>query len=170
MTATPRPVDTMRAVAAGAIGTGVLTALWLVEPAIGLPNIAVGQILSSFMSVSVAHLHVGIAGGWAIHILMGILWALLYAAIFAARLPGSPVARGALYGALLFLVAQIVFMPLVGAGVFSRGDVALLMGSLLGHLVYGIVVAWIYAVPSSAAPGTPPPYPDGATLPQERTS
>jgi hypothetical protein len=141
-----RPIDVTRAVLAGAIGTGVLTALWLVEPSVGLPSIAVGQILSSAMSVSVAWLHVGVAGGWLIHLVAGVLLALLYASELDHRLPGPPAVRGALYGTLVFVVAQLVFMPLVGAGVFSRGDVALLAGSLLGHLAYGVVTGWIYAL------------------------
>lgn len=140
-----------RAIAAGAIGTGVLTALWLIEPSIGLPNIAVGQILSTFMSVSVAHLHVGVAGGWIVHVVVGIVLALIYAGVFAERLQLPSVWRGALYGVMVFIVAQVVFMPLVGAGFFSRGDVELLIGSLLGHVAYGVVVGWIYGLPSPAA-------------------
>ncbi len=142
-------MDARRATAAGAIGTGVMTALWLVEPSIGLPKIAVGQILGTFMSVSVAHLDVGSAGGWTIHLAVGIALALLYASIFDARLPGSSVMRGAMYGTIVFVVAQLVFMPLVGAGVFARGDVQMILGSLVGHLAYGVVVAWIYALPSA---------------------
>ena len=72
--------------------------------------------------------------------------ALIYASFFATRLPGSPTARGALFGAMVFVVAQLFFMPLVGAGVFSRGDFQLLVGSLFGHLVYGAVVGWIYGL------------------------
>jgi len=147
-------MNAKRAAVAGAIGTGILTALWLVEPSIGLPKIAIGQILSTFMSVSVAHLHVGATGGWIVHLLVGILLALIYARFFADRLPGPPAARGAMYGALVFVIAQSVFMPLVGAGVFSRGDIELLIGSLLGHIVYGIVVGWIYH---------PPPHPSATT-------
>ena len=149
-------MDAKRATAAGAIGTGVATALWLVEPSIGLPNIAVGQILSTFMSVSVAHLPVGAAGGWIIHLVVGILLALVYAWLFAARLPGPPAGRGAIYGALVFVVAQILFMPLVGAGFFSRGDIQLLAGSLLGHIAYGIVVGWIYGLPAHLSATTTP--------------
>lgn len=152
---TLRAMHVQRAAAAGAIATGVMTALWLVEPAVGLPNIAVGQILSSLMSVSVAHLHVGIAGGWVIHLGVGVALALLYARVLAARLPGSAVARGAVYGVLVFVVAQIVFMPLVGAGVFSRGDIELLAGSLLGHLAYGVIMAWIYGLPEDTAATAP---------------
>jgi uncharacterized membrane protein YagU involved in acid resistance len=149
-------MNAKRAAAAGAIGTGVLTALWLVEPAIGLPNIAVGQILSTFMSVSVAHLRVGIAGGWAVHLVVGILLALAYASFLAERLPGPPAGRGAIYGIMVFILAQIAFMPLVGAGFFSGGDIQLLIGSLLGHIVYGMVVGWIYGFPEDrSAVATP---------------
>ena len=142
-------MNAKRATAAGVIGTAVITALWQVEPAIGLPRIAVGHILSTFMAVSVAHLNVGIAGGWVVHFIVGVLLALLYAGVFAERLPGSPVWRGATYGVLVFILAQALFMPLVGGGFFSRGDVELLLGSLLGHIAYGIVVGWIYDLPSA---------------------
>jgi uncharacterized membrane protein YagU involved in acid resistance len=152
MTRAGKPVDLVRAIAAGVIGTGTMTALWLVEPSIGLPKIAVGHILSTFMSVSVAHLKVGNGGGWIAHLAFGVLLALLYARFVAARVPGAPLARGALYGALLFIVAQMVFMPLVGGGFFARGDLQLLTGSLLGHLVYGVVVGWIYDLPFTSRP------------------
>ena len=150
-------MNAKRATAAGVIGTAVITALWQVEPAIGLPRIAVGHILSTFMAVSVAHLNVGIAGGWVVHFIVGILLALLYAGVFAERLPGSPIWRGATYGMLVFILAQALFMPLVGGGFFSRGDVELLLGSLLGHIAYGIVVGWIYDLPSATVRATTAP-------------
>ena len=40
-------MDAKRAAAAGLIGTASMTALLLVEPSIGLPQIAIGQTLSS---------------------------------------------------------------------------------------------------------------------------
>lgn len=141
-------MDTGRAVIAGAIATGTMTALLLVEPSIGLPQIAVGQLLSTAMSVGVAHLNVGAAGGWLLHLVMGVVLALIYASAVQARLPGRPAMRGALFGAMVFVVAQLLFMPLVGAGFFSRGDAQLLAGSLLGHLVYGAVLGWIYGLPA----------------------
>ena len=141
-------MDTARAVIAGAIATGVMTALLLVEPSVGLPQIAVGQLLSSAMSVGVAHLSVGAAGGWLLHLVMGVVLGLIYASFLDARLPGSPAIRGALFGAMVFVLAQLFFMPLVGAGVFSRGNPQLLAGSLLGHLVYGATLGWIYGPPA----------------------
>lgn len=140
-------MNATRAVSAGLIGTGVMTALLLVEPSVGLPKIAMGQILSTSLGVASAHLATGAAIGWLIHFMIGIALAVVYATAFEARLPGRPLFRGLLYGVLVFIVAQLVFMPLVGGGVFSGGDVELLTGSLLGHLVYGGLVGWIYGEP-----------------------
>lgn len=137
-------MNAARAAAAGLVGTGVMTALLLVEPSVGLPKIAMGQVLSSSLGLASAHLAIGPALGWVLHFVIGMLLALVYAAAFDRRLPGPALARGLIYGALVFVVAQLVFMPLVGGGVFSHGDVELLAGSLLGHLVYGGLTGWIY--------------------------
>jgi uncharacterized membrane protein YagU involved in acid resistance len=147
-------MNTARAAAAGLVGTGVMTALLLVEPSVGLPKIAMGQILSTSLGLASAHLATGPAIGWVIHFVIGIVLALISAAVFEPRLPGTPLTRGLLYGVLVFIVAQLVFMPLVGGGVLSHGDVELLAGSLLGHLVYGGLVGWIYGEPRAMVGGT----------------
>jgi len=133
-------MNVTRAAVAGVLGTVAMTALFVLEPLAGLPTMGEGGILSTVMSATVAHLPVGVVGGWVVHFAVGIALALVYAALARGRLPGGPVVRGALYGALVFLVAQLVIMPLVGGGVFSNGHVGRLMGSLAGHLLYGGVV------------------------------
>jgi len=143
-------VNIRRAAVAGVLGTVAMTMLFLLEPLAGVPRMAEGGILSTVMSATVAHLPVGVLGGWLVHFGVGVILALLYAAVMSARLPGPPVIRGALYGALVFLGAQVIVMPLVGAGVFSGGDAARLLGSLAGHLVYGGVVGWIVGAPRVA--------------------
>ena len=137
-------MNTARAAAAGLIATAAMTALLLVEPSVGLPKIAIGQILSSSLGLASARLASGPVLGWIIHFIIGTLLALLYAAVFDRRLPGGAFARGLMYGGLVFVAAQVLFMPLVGGGFFSRGDGQLLAGSLLGHLVYGGLTGWIY--------------------------
>ena len=144
-------MDTGRAAAAGLIGTGVMTALLLIEPSIGLPNIAIGQILSTSLGLASAHTASGPAVGWLIHFLVGMTLALVYAGVLSTRLPGGPLLRGMLFGGIVFVVAQVVFMPLVGGGVFSGGQLDLIAGSLLGHLVYGAVTGWIYGTMSRSA-------------------
>jgi hypothetical protein len=137
-------MNVARAAVAGLIGTAAMTALLLVEPSVGLPKIAMGQVLSSSLGFTTAHLAIGPAVGWALHFVIGMLLAVIYAAAFDARLPGGAVGRGMLYGVGVFVVAQVVFMPLVGGGFFSRGDLELIIGSLLGHLLYGGVVGYVY--------------------------
>lgn len=133
-----------RAIAAGLIATASMTALLLIEPAVGLPEIAIGQLLSTSLSIT-ATLSIGPAMGWVIHFLVGAGWAVLYAAVALPRLRGSPLVRGLCFGFLVFLLAQVVFMPMVSAGFFSRGDPRMLAGSLFGHLVYGGVLGWTYS-------------------------
>jgi len=137
-------MNVTRAVATGLIATASMTALLLIEPAIGLPEIAIGQLLSTSLSLTTALSSAGPAVGWVVHFVVGVLWALAYAAVIMTRLPGSPLVRGLLYGALVFLLAQALLLPLVGAGFFSRGDPSMLAGGLIGHLVYGGVLGWVY--------------------------
>lgn len=143
-----------RAIGAGLVATGTMTALLLIEPSIGLPQIAIGQLLSTSLGLTTALLPSGPAVGWILHFLIGSLLGLIYAGAFAHRLPGGPITRGMLYGILVFILAQVVFMPLAGGGFFSGGDTQMLTGSLFGHLVFGAIIGWIYdlAAPGSATP------------------
>jgi uncharacterized membrane protein YagU involved in acid resistance len=137
-------MNVARAAIAGLVGTAAMTALLLVEPSIGLPKIAIGQVLSTSLGLTTAHSASGPALGWCLHFVIGMVLAVIYAAALDERLLGPPIVRGMLYGAMVFVVAQVVFMPLVGGGFFSRGDLELITGSLLGHLLYGGVVGWSY--------------------------
>src|SRR3954451_1921721 len=125
-------MNASRAAAASFIGTAVMTTLLLIEPSVGLPKIAMGQVLSTSLGLTSAHLTIGPALGWVLHFLIGMLLALIYAAVFNRTLPGSAITRGMLFGIVVFIVAQLVFMPLIGGGVFSRGDGELLTGSFIG--------------------------------------
>src|SRR5258708_40014492 len=121
-----------RALLAGIVGTAAMTMLMLAAPLMGMPRMSIGDMLGSF-------LHIGSAAGWAMHGVIGLMLAVIYAAWFAARLPGRPVLRGAIYGFGVFLVAQLVATPMMGGGVFSGGQMALIVGSLVGHRAYGTV-------------------------------
>jgi uncharacterized membrane protein YagU involved in acid resistance len=125
-----------RAVVGGLVGTAVMTGLMLMAPVMGLPPMNIGAMLGSVMGGSVVL-------GWMAHFVIGTVLAIVYAALFATRLPGPGFVRGALYGLAPWLVAQLVVMPMMGAGVFS-GSFAAAFGSLMGHFVYGAVVGGIY--------------------------
>ncbi len=125
-----------RAVGAGLAGTAAMTMLMLAGPMMGMPRMPIGNMLGDF-------LRIGAGTGWVMHFMIGTVLALIYA-LLAARLPGPAAVRGTLYGVAVFLVAQLVVTPMMGGGVFSGGNLVMIMGSLLGHLVYGGIVGAIY--------------------------
>ena len=137
-----------RAVAAGLIGTAVMTAvgLWM-APLMGIPAMNPARMLAGAMGGSMLL-------GWTGHLMIGVVLALVYAFV-APALVGPPVGRGALYGLAPFLLAQVMVMPMMGMPVFS-GSAAMAMGSLIGHLVYGAVVGTVYG-PAASPAATPSP-------------
>ncbi|HZD04212.1 MAG TPA: DUF6789 family protein [Longimicrobiales bacterium] len=128
-----------RIVVAGLIGTLVMTGvgLWL-APLMGISPMNPAQMLAGGMGGS-------LGAGWAAHLLIGTILALGYALV-QGRLPGPPPVRGSLYALAPFLMAQLLVMPMMGMPVFS-GSVALAMGSLVGHVAYGMVLGGVYGVP-----------------------
>ncbi len=130
-------MNVKRILLAGLAGTAAMTMLMLVAPFMGFPRMAIGEMLGRFLGI-------GTAAGWAMHLVIGVVLATIYAVIFAGRLPGSPIVRGAIYGVGVFLMAQLVVTPMMGGGVFSGGNVLAITGSLIGHLFYGGIVGGLY--------------------------
>ena len=129
-------VNIGRAVAAGVIGTLAMTAVGLwIAPMMGIPRMNPAEMLAGAMG--------GILiVGWMAHFMVGVILATVYAAV-ARFIPGPPPVRGAIYGIAPFLMAQLVVMPMMGMPLFS-GSATMAMGSLIGHLIYGSIVAAVY--------------------------
>ena len=84
-------------------------------------------------------------GGAATYLLMGgVILPALYARYLYRWLSGNPTRRGMICGLMLWLVSQAVVMPMMGAGFMSvrMGGLMVVIGSLLGHLVYGLVLGF----------------------------
>ncbi|MEJ5351728.1 MAG: DUF6789 family protein [Melioribacteraceae bacterium] len=90
--------------------------------------------------------------GWLAHFMIGVVLAFIYAALFLSftnREPG--IKTGALFGILPWLLAQIMVMPMMSVmaggsyseGLFS-GSFVIAMASLVGHLIFGAVLGWLY--------------------------
>jgi len=125
-----------KAILAGLSGTVAMTALMLMAPMMGMPPMNIGNMLGAMMGGIVAL-------GWVAHFMIGTVLAVLYAALFANRLPGPAVIRGMLFALLPWLLAQIALMPMMGAGFFS-GSLMAAGGSMMGHLVFGATIGAIY--------------------------
>lgn len=117
----------------GLVGTPAMTVLMCVlAPTLGV-NTDIAGMLGEML------------GGWRmgmlVHILNGVvIFPLAFAFLFYRFLPGTAVAKGIAFGALLWLTSQLVVMPIMGAGLFSNriGGTRAVAASLVGHVVYGL--------------------------------
>jgi uncharacterized membrane protein YagU involved in acid resistance len=128
-----------RAILGGFVGTVAMTAMmYLVAPMMGI-HMDIAAMLGSMMGSNWT-------AGLMMHFVNG---SLIFPAIFVLALyrilPGSPAVRGTIWGAALWLMAQVVVMPMMGAGLFSSqmGGAMAAMGSLVGHLLYGSLLGGI---------------------------
>ncbi len=117
--------------------------MYIVAPMMGLRIMDIAAMLGSMLS-----------GSWTAGLLMpfvngAVIFPTNYAYALYAHLPGSPVVRGTVWGVALWLVAQTVVMPMMGAGLFSsaKGGIMAAMGSLIGHILYGSLLGTIASAP-----------------------
>jgi uncharacterized membrane protein YagU involved in acid resistance len=92
--------------------------------------------------------------GMVLHFVNGtVIFPLIYTAVLYHVLPGAPAVKGLIWGAVLWLLAQILVMPMMGGGFFSAnaGGMAAVMGSLMGHLVYGAILGALAGEPKRIA-------------------
>ena len=128
-----------RAVLGGFVGTLAITFLMYIGgPMMGLPKMDIAAMLGSML------------GGWTMgmmmHFLNGtIIFPLIYAYLLFGKLPGAPYLKGILWGITLWVLAQVVVMPMMGAGLFGLKMAGMMsaVGSLAGHVVYGALLGWI---------------------------
>lgn len=123
-------------VKAGILATFIMTAVMLAAPMMGMPKMLIGNMLAHFMGIPVAL-------GWIAHFMIGTLIAGNYILLFRNRVHLKPALSGALFSLIPFFMAQLIIMPMMGAGVFSShttAPVAMVMGSFIGHIIYGITL------------------------------
>jgi hypothetical protein len=135
---------------AGLGGTGAMTIVSIAGPLIGLPPADIPGMLSGFMGSTLGLAFAAPVLGWAAHFMIGVTFALIYAVLFAERLPGPAILRGAVYGLVPWLAAQLIVMPVMGAGTFAlaSGSLAAAANSLLGHTIFGAALGGIYGIPA----------------------
>ena len=134
-----------KAIVAGLVGTLVMTMVMLMGPMMGTPPMPVGKMLADFMGIPEAL-------GWVAHFMIGTVLVLVYVFVFSSKLPGNGLVRGALFGSFPWLLSQIMVNPMMGAGLFASNTpapVMMVIGSLMGHMIYGAVVGGVYGTKSA---------------------
>lgn len=147
-------MNVIAAAIAGLVGTAVISIIMAVAPRMGMPKMAIWEMLGSMFNP-----HGSVALGWAVHFMMGVIFAIVYAALWTAGLGSASLASGALFGVVHWLIVGLMMgvMPMMHAGIRAgtvptpgvymlRNDgLMAFMGGLVGHVVYGLVVASVYA-------------------------
>jgi uncharacterized membrane protein YagU involved in acid resistance len=142
-----------RAFLGGLVGTAALTLMmYKVAPMMTGKPMDIAGMLGQML------------GGWTIgmvmHVINGtVIFPLAYALLLHRFLPGPPVVKGMVWGVILWLIAQLTVLPMMGAGVFSMnaGGPKAAMASLIGHLVYGALLGSIAREDLGAPAQAPPP-------------
>ncbi len=137
------------AIAAGIAGTLAMTALMTVAPMMGLPKMNVVGMLGSMITPDESTAR---TAGIAMHLAMGVIFALVYAFLWGQGLTigaGSWALNGLVYG-LVHGVIAIVTMPMMMSmhprpPEMAKGPMAM-AGMLAGHIVFGLVVAGVYTM------------------------
>ncbi|WP_121354308.1 DUF6789 family protein [Flavisolibacter nicotianae] len=126
-------------IVAGLIATAVMTVVGLMAPYMGLPRMNPAEMLSGMMGVP-------LMVGYLMHCMIGIMFAAAYIYFFNPKVHiESKFLKGIVFGFAVFVFAQLM-MLLIGMmmPMPEMGDKMLMMiGSLIGHLIFGIVVALI---------------------------
>jgi len=134
-------------IAAGFVATVVLSAMMLVKHSMGLvPEL---DPIEDIVHVAdhLTGMTLPLPFGWIGHFVLGtVAWGIISAAL-QASLPGAPVVKGLIFGALAWLAMMIIFTPLAGHGLFalSLGPQAT-VATLVLHLIYGAVLGGVYGL------------------------
>jgi len=140
MTSTPRIFI------AGITATAAMTMIMMIAPYMGLPKMDIAGMLSGMT-------HTPRIIGWLMHFMIGIFFAFVYARYFNTWLTKitNNLLRGMIYGFIVFVFAQIM-MPILMAIMpmpempmaENQNMVLMIMGSLIGHLVFGGILVLFY--------------------------
>ncbi len=137
--------------AAGFAATVLMTALMYMAPLMGMPKMDIATMLGTMFLASPAP---AFWLGMIIHLMMGtVLFPAIYHFLFQS-VSGSGSGRGLLFGLLLWATANLMVMPMMGAihpmvknGMMLTPGFLMLnlgvmapIGSLIGHLLYGLVL------------------------------
>lgn len=96
----------------------------------------------------------GVAAGWVVHLVISAAIGAGYGVTFGARDPGyrASAGLGLLYGGIWWVLGPLLLMPLLlGMGAFPPIGQGQMM-SLVGHLVFGLVLGLVYVVARERTP------------------
>ena len=143
-------MDWIGIIVAGLVGTSAITMLMYAGPMMGMPKMDIAQMLGSMVLPKGA---AAFGLGMMMHFVNGVIFAGIYALAWNALNLAPSWWTGLIFGGVHFGVAAMAMslMPMLHKEVKAgnlpspmAGGIKGVMGMLMGHLVYGVVVALIY--------------------------
>jgi hypothetical protein len=133
------------AIIAGSTGRMAMLLLIYGGPLIGLPRI---DVVSSLGSLAAPNKQDAVTLGGAIHFTVGVLFAIIYAALWSAGI-GSPtwwwgLIFGTIHGILVIVLLLVVLRTYPQLSELING-LPVMVAILLNHMVFGLVVALVYS-------------------------
>ena len=145
-------MNVLSAVIAGIAGTIAISMVMGLAPMMGMPKMDIVDMLSTMFGKPNKVL------GWMMHFMMGVMFALIYAFLWSRGLGSSNWLFGLIFGAVHWLVVGMIMamIPIMHVGMkngeveapgmwmTNQGGILAFVGSLLGHMVFGLVVTLVY--------------------------
>jgi hypothetical protein len=141
---TPLFVDVRAAIIAGSTGRMVMLLLIYGAPLIGLPRI---DVVSMLGSLAAPNKQDAVTLGGAIHFMMGILFAIIYAGLWNLGIGGDTwwwgIIFGAIHGSCIILLLLVLVRRYPQLSEPFNG-LLVIAAILLDHIAFGLVVALVY--------------------------
>jgi len=148
-------MNILAAIVSGVVGTAVMTMVMVMAPKMGMPKMDIIGMLGTMFSKDSNR-----AMGGGMHLMMGIIFALIYAVLWNAGIGSATVVGGLIFGVVHWLISGLMMggVPMMHAGVkagtvtapgiymTNSGGMMSFMGGLIGHAIFGIVVALTYSL------------------------
>lgn len=146
-------MNVLGAVVAGVVASLVFSMVLAMAPKMGMPKMDIVSLLGSMFGKPNQML------GWMMHLMMGIVFALIYAFLWSAGISGATWLGGLIFGAVQWLAVGVIMgmIPMMHVGIKSgavkapglwmtnNGGGMAFMGGLVGHMIFGVVIALVYA-------------------------
>jgi hypothetical protein len=133
-------LNTTRIVIAGLLGALSMALATYLFNALRIPMVDFGRLIATKLLRYHSH---GTRFGLVLHLLNGVVLALVYAIVVAPFVSGMYWVGGLLYGAALWLIMMILVLPLLGDGFFGwRVSRTAIPSALVVHLLYGLVLGF----------------------------
>jgi hypothetical protein len=147
-------MNILNAVIAGVVASLVFSMVLAMAPKMGMPKMDIVSLLGSMFSAESNQ-----ALGWIMHLMMGVVFALIYAFLWSVGIGMATWVGGLIFGSVQWLIVGVIMgmIPLLHVGIKSgvvkapglwmtnNGGLMAFMGGFVGHMIFGAVLALSYA-------------------------